>query len=370
MREFKILLSLTLLALIVLVSQVQDETNDYSRSIASERDWTAKPVRLIEDLKTTSKEEQVAKLKDAKVVYADYDLIRYDFPELRNLANPDIDQWLLDNTGYISLPQAAQETVNTKIPVTDQKRVANRPSGYGRALVYSVNDPSDSTKSIGLIDVKGTGALAPAQKDHGNGLMTLGESIREALYEKAVRYILNDAKSSFGTIGSYAVIDPGFNMIHADGTQSRAGIYLRQAHKRTESSLTSAYNENMTKLLARYGIDVDRNMQKAANGFIYDFGHYVTRDDLPGINADKALPINLWGYDKAIKDTGQRWFYSKEDYPWRWSHNLAEDLANGKASRDDVWKHFQNLLGPVESRLDLKPIQASGCLDLLQILGP
>ena len=53
-------------------------------------------------------EDGFCKLKQAKVILADYDLLKKDFPELGDLDSSQIDQWLLDNCAYISEGQAAR----------------------------------------------------------------------------------------------------------------------------------------------------------------------------------------------------------------------------------------------------------------------
>src|SRR5438477_598594 len=100
------------------------------------------------------KKEKVARVKTARVVVADYALIRRDFPSTEKMTDPQIDAWLLDKTAYISIPQIRQAKVNTEISydLFDTKEVY-RPIGYGRAWVAQADGK--------LFDVKGGGSLDP-----------------------------------------------------------------------------------------------------------------------------------------------------------------------------------------------------------------
>jgi hypothetical protein len=305
-------------------------------------------VRTIEEITKNADQQRVLRLANASVIIADYDLIRADFPAAVNLSNQSIDEWLLKHVGYISDSQADQTYVNTPISVTGEERFAHRPPRYGRALVYEMFDPTDANKQVGLIDAKGVGAVKPRQKDHGNGIATLGEAIREYVYEKMVNEVMAEEKTGHKTIGSYAVIDPGFNVVHEDGSQSPAGFYLRQAHHRNQSEYIRGASETKIKnALAKYGIDAAGNHQGSSSEHLLDFGHYVVRDDVAGIDPQKSLPVQVWGYDKTGgKGTGS-WAYSKYDRPWVWSHELAEGWREGRANRHHVWMHFQNFMEPL-----------------------
>jgi hypothetical protein len=313
------------------------------------------PEKKIKDVHEKSIFEEVVKLKNARIVMADYDLIKRDFPQIRDLSNTAIDSWILDQVGYISKPQADQTEVNTKIATTGEVRQAARPPDYGRALVYPMLDPSDHKTEIGLIDVKGAGSLYPTQMEHGNGVATLGECVREFLYENLVRDVLDDADITTKTVGSYAVIDAGFGVVHENGSSSPAGFYLRQAQHRVENDsawLDLDKRMYLQSILHRYGIDPNKNIQGTTSGDIFDFGHFIVRDDLPSTLPAKQIPYDLWGYDKSIIGSPyDKWFYSKQDHPWFWSHELADSFANGRASRHNAWTHFENLINPARAKL-------------------
>jgi hypothetical protein len=319
----------------------------------AEERTTSIPKRTIGEVHKGSKPEQMHRLERARVAIVDYDLLRQDFPTLAKFSNEQIDEWLLDQVAYISDPQARQTGVNTPIHVTGETRVAHRPPEYGRAIVFEMRDPLGNY--IGLIDAKGTGSLKPGQMDHGNGLSTLGEAIREYNYENMIRGVLIDAGVKNRTVGSYGVIDAGFDVVHADGSRSRAGIYLRQAHSRPTYNgwLSASKRADLELLFWKYGIDPNANIQGTTSDDIYDFGHYIVRDDAPMVDPKKQIPFEQWGYDKSIKPTGKdtRWFYSKHDRPWIWAHETAEAFAKGEADRKAFERHYDDMVQPVIFKL-------------------
>jgi hypothetical protein len=320
--------------------------------------------------------EAMVRVSSARVVIADYGLIQRDFAETRNMSHPEIDAWLLDHAAYVSKPQAAQATVNTTIATNGKEVVAYRPADYGRASVFSAG--------TGLIDAKGTGAPFPRQYDHGNGLATLGESIREFVYEKLIHQVTEHAGLDVDTVGCYAIFDLGFDVKHADGSTSPAGMILRQAHERSAGAY-SLYDETkarqIEKELRRYGLtsagayrhqSVEQlNIQGTKDGHgLIDFGGYLTVEKFekparnfydhaplfepgtPGFvqpDPERQIPFELWGYTHSGKAD------PKLDNPWVWSHELATNLRNGTATRENVEQHIHNLLDRVERQLALVP---------------
>jgi hypothetical protein len=317
--------------------------------------------------------EVMVRVKSARVVLADYDLLRKDFPELQNLGNNEIDEWLLHQTAYISKPQASQEIVNTKIDVGAEEVIAYRPKDYGRAIVFKAGES-------GLIDAKGTGSLHPWGMDHSNGLASLGETIREFSYEKLIDKIFKHSNSGFQTVRSYAVIDYGFNIKSGDST-ARAGVILRQAHERSTGAYSLIENDKalkIEKLLRHYGVTSAGahrnkwpyewlNIQGTKEGAVLDFGGFLTVEKfdkplieaLQGMSASTLLmsseevlklqaepsiriPLQIWGTTVTGK------IDPAFDNPWIWSHELAESLGKGTASRADVERHIHNLLDSVD----------------------
>ncbi|QDK38438.1 hypothetical protein [Bdellovibrio sp. NC01] len=331
-----------------------------------------------------AKTEDVKRVTTARVILADYELIRKDFPEIRNLSNQEIDQWLLRNTAFVSKEQAAQEVVNDKIHTDETSRMAYRPREYRRAHVFVAD-------TGGLIDAKGTGAVDPSGGSHDNGLATLGDMIREYTYEKLIHALfVKDGR--FDTVGSYAVIDYGFDIKHPDGGRSRAGTVLRQAHTRYHDGPMGIRTRGQSTMLPReHQVEVETflrqfgvtssvkfngldlvNLQGAQNGAVIDFGSFLTQEKFtntvsffydkngsarpssadvimkPGETKfiqpthDLQIPFKIWGYSQTGKAD------SKYDNPYIWAHELAESLAKGHASRQDAEQHVRNLFDTAE----------------------
>ena len=330
------------------------------------------PLRKMSDVHTGSIETKVKSVPTAKIIMADYALLRKDFAHLAKRTNSEIDGWLLNQVGEISENQTRQTTVNSKIETADAVTKAFRPPDYNRALVFEVEG--------GLIDGKGFGAENPGQFDHGNGLATLGEMIREFLYQKLVQKIFSISNSKHTTVACYAVIDWGFRVLHADGSSSEAGAVLRQAHHRAGGKFSLLNAENTKEVettLRKYGVTsagayrteiIERlNIQGTNEGAILDFGGFLTVANffkpgrefyvnnwlfMPGTDGfvqpdpEHRVPLNLWGTTVSQKED------PKADNPWIWSHELGENFASGKASRADVDNHVRNLLEPFTRRFD------------------
>jgi hypothetical protein len=211
------------------------------------------PLKSIHRLENP-KREVVEKVSGAKVLLANYELIRNDFEEAKCLSDTNIDNWLLETAAFISIKQLNPNQVNT--PITTEgyssRKIAYRPHIYGRALIFPTKN--------GLIDAKGAGAIKPAQCTHSNGLLTVGEGIREYIYEALISEIFAHYRANFDqnypykTVNSYAVIDLGFDVIHKDGSKSPAGLYLRQAHDRFGDPKSEEYNF----LSFKHGLEIER----------------------------------------------------------------------------------------------------------------
>jgi hypothetical protein len=339
--------------------------------------WAAipAPARLASQVTEAPAPQQTVQVSSARVVTADYELIRRDFPKLRQKTEAEIDGWLLANTAFMSVEQTQQLHTNFSIPQGTKTKTAMRPPDYQRALVFSVDG--------GLIDGKGFGAVDPKLGDHSDGLATLSEVLREFVYEKMVQKLFDHARSGLHTVGSYAVIDWGFRVKYADGGTTPAGAILRQAHRRAPGRV-SLLDDDATKkielLLRRYGVtsagahrDIPfdlLNIQGTDTGAVVDFGGFLTVKEFTRIGVpfygyvptlwpntaeyiqpDPRLrvPLDLWGTGASGKED------PKFDNISIWSDHVAEALASGRADRRAVTAHFHNLLDPVEARLRAQP---------------
>jgi hypothetical protein len=333
-----------------------------------------KPARKIDDVSRDIIKTPVKRVSTAKIVLADYELIRKDFSHARNLSNDQIDSWLLNSVAFVADTQLNRNEVNTAISLGPDARTAYRPPQYGRALVFQVKG--------GFIDVKGVGAIYPVQADHSNGLATLGEVLREYLYQKMVQLLFDHDESNLKTVGSYAVIDWGFHVIHSDGSTSPAGAILRQAHRRFDnisSLLTPDQMKRFERVLRKYGVTSagahrytifeKANIQGTHNSEVVDFGAFLTVDQFSKVvwdflldevifdprqpdfiqpHDDLRVPLHIWGTTHSLVED------PKQDNPWIWSHELAVALSQGLATREDVERHAKNLLAPVAQILNSK----------------
>ena len=348
-----------------------------------------------------AKKEIVVRVSSARVVIADYPLIRKDFAEVAGMTNEQIDLWLTENVAFISRVQAGQTLVNSEIYTGSELREAYRPQEYGRGHVFV-------TKGKRLIDAKGTGSEDPTLDSHSNGLASLGEMIREFVFEKLVKRIFIHA-GWFDTVGTYAVMDYGFDIKTEDGRLVRAGAVFRQAHGRehsenvavlpTEASMLSNYlQRKIESLLRTYGVtsalrsgEVERiNLQGSQNGAVVDFGHFLVKrffsrkvfetydevgerpggllwspKDLGFIQPDPAfqIPYSLWGSEESGRED------PKYDNLFIWAHRLAESIALGKADASDVDRQYHTMLDPIFEKLSepKKPVRILNfCSQLFQ----
>jgi len=346
----------------------------------------ADPVRNLKELNSPHP-ETAYKMKGVQVVTADYKLIRHDFIETQAMTNSQIDQWLIDSVGYISSRQTFPNQVNTPIPLEKKSnrivsQRAYRPFDYGRALVFKVGS--------GYIDVKGAGSTSPQQESHGNGLATTYEALREFIFEKKVQQVFTDAKLSNHTVGGYAVLDYGFNIIHNDGSQSPAGAILRQAHTRfSEEAIREKGNSfldprqslRIEMKLRHYGITSSGegywrmwgpklvrdviNIQGNEKGEIVDFGPYRVRSrfyldlyhysDVENKNAWPLMEHDDQGFvqpNLKIALSEQEWGRPLESHLDLKEEGLSLDIKalvqqwkKGKASRQTIQDFVQMKLG-------------------------
>lgn len=328
------------------------------------------PIRRVDEL-VFPEPETVVRVATARVVIADYDLIRKDFPHTKDMTSDQINTWLLNEVAFISQPQANQETVNSKIPLLldtrgePVSRIAQRPQLYGRGLVFEVQG--------GLIDGKGFGArINPKIANHKTGTATLGEMIREFIFQKKIQKVFEHSGSGFNTIESYAVIDWGFNT-REDTVHDLhpAGAILRRAHARpgfpkNEPSLKHHFanterTKTMETVLRTYGFtgtgeysdeNIEKvNIQVSRKGEMVDFGAVVTRSEFkkvalpylgteiiftpekgtfPQPDPEMSVPKDLW--NKKPSSQVDAWM----DDLWIRSHKLAIDLRKGTQEIKDV----------------------------------
>jgi hypothetical protein len=332
------------------------------------------------------------RVKTARVILADYSLIKRDFPSVGASTDPEIDEWLVQNAGWVAKSQYRLGSsvffphVNTPIQAdTQNPRTAYRPLGYGRALVFKVGDE-------GLIDAKGVGAINPFPGSHSTGLGTLAEMIQEFAFEKLVHKIFQHGGSDFETIETYAVLDMGFSIYHND-QKIPAGAVLRQAHKRYSGGpsgirLSDEKALAVEKLLRRYGVtsagegylqdqeDQVQDVQGSEDGAIVDFGTYMVLDEFksPLLGADfwphffpKLLDpesANFIQPDLGLRVATSYWgieFQGGEmiDQLTAWTSSWAEKISRDESgkSRKKLAKFLNTLYDHETRRWDLNDVR-------------
>lgn len=227
--------------------------------------------------------EDMLHLSQARVVFADYDLIQHDFPDMRDeiysrsasgstrnstSASADfrmkVDDWLLANAALISPTQACQEIVNDPIPVDAVVTRGYRPRHYGRAAVvcamphptirHSANEP------IGLLDLKGVGVgpdKIPLPGPTSNGLLSLQCALREYLMQRVIDEIFKREAPTLWTVPVYAILSLGFGIL-GSWHGAPAAILVRRAHKRNLGAVTNRLTHEVSlsieRLLRHYGL--------------------------------------------------------------------------------------------------------------------
>lgn len=258
--------------------------------------------------------EQVVRVLGARVVYANYPLLQHDFPQLQDKAlletfpvlkkleprkrqkaiRQKIEEWLIQNSAFISERQARQTVVNKAIRTGNVKVKAFRPPAYGRALVFSLeeNETGLSQNGVdfipkaqnGLLDVKGTGVAPnkkPTDEAHSNGLYRLGYALVELTLHELFSRILKHSKSQFKTLPIYGILDLGFTNKTRWTKNGPTAMMIRRAHRRAENPGG----------LYKYGSD-GQQVQLAAEQLFRKYGITSVND---------VTTIKIWREDGQLK---------------------------------------------------------------------
>jgi len=209
--------------------------------------------------------DEVRGVRGARVVFADHDLLRHDFPALATKTDGEREEWLAAHAGVVSVAQTLHGGANTRIDAEDERRPVWRPLGYGRAVIVAARDRGwDAGAPCGLLDIKGAGVAAgrvPSLGYHSTGLCTLREVLREVLFQSLIDAIFARAAPSLWTLPVYGVLDPGFGVRTSSGETVPAGMLVRRAHRRQASgelprrgSAAERIKLEIELLLRHYGV--------------------------------------------------------------------------------------------------------------------
>ena len=199
--------------------------------------------------------------KKAKVLMADYDLLRNDFATLKDKSEEYINMWLIKECAYISEGQISrfQKSGDTndyiQIDSIDdffdlkQPRVSLRQRGFGRATTFIIGDTFSIENGIfkaDMICTKGCGTQKYATDftKKENGLLSMVDAFKEYAFQKLIQRISEITQKDvikekrWGTIQSYAIIDiglrtkPGLVNPGTGYSEERYGLTIRQANCR------------------------------------------------------------------------------------------------------------------------------------------
>lgn len=213
--------------------------------------------------------EMFCRLRDARVIFADYELIVHDFEPrfgrpgdaIDGEVQRAIDDFLVEHCGVISAVQAAQTVTNSHIEIKQRRRLGYRPPYYGRAAVMPAGDPAR------FMDVKGIGVQPgeiPKNEAHGTGLLLATEAVHEFLFERLCGAAFHHAGGEYEVVPSYAILDLGFMTVPwRNRRRERAVAIVRRAHTRPRNQwdddeppgpVAVGVMRDVALLLRRYGI--------------------------------------------------------------------------------------------------------------------
>lgn len=198
----------------------------------------------------------------SKVVWADYQRLRRDFPGLRSYSEQQIQQWIVDNFSYMSIEQRELEGLrHTPLPKSELIKSSFRQMPFifsdrkrnvhnqGRADIMPALGPQG--EHWGYIDRKGVGVTeegveknrkilkeqgleALRMRGGSNGVMLLGQAVVEvAMMNAAQNYLelINPTlEKPFETIEYYFILQLPGEALLSDGRTAPLSIVGRQAH--------------------------------------------------------------------------------------------------------------------------------------------
>ncbi len=200
-------------------------------------------------------EDELLRVRGAKVVCANYRALLHDFPhvfgaearrrnplpgcdtcaEAGKLCIKAINAWLIRNSAFISRQQLQPNEVNSPISVDrDTVRRAHRPPEYGRAAIVSIDSESREGDAR-YLDLKGVGVAAgklPSHQPHSSGLDYLGSALADFFFGWLIDTIFARTCPSYHIVPVYAVLDLGFDIVGGAFGAAPAGLHVRRAHSR------------------------------------------------------------------------------------------------------------------------------------------
>lgn len=351
--------------------------------------FLAEALRADEKIRPRNLEEQKIaeyqnhhRVHSARVAYVNYQAVRRDFVELRDMSNAEIDGWILENFAYLSERQQALRNVRTSHyegpTLAEETRTFGHPATYDRAAVAPAQHKG---KVVGLVDLKGSGsrnvdkvekqtrdyekAMGESDRrqkmldalrisDHRDGMMSLGEAIAEVTRQQAVQKVFDlhnqEHGTGFETVENYFVIDLGVELLKEGNSSIPAAILGRQAHWRGDNQLTipaKSYSDN-------HGVRQGTIFETAV-----DFGGVFLRH--PELFSTFGVPPE------------QRRENAQESNAWKYGHETADffkriSAYDRAAGRRAVESHVASMLAPLASQEDRRSAERKQAAYLFQAL--
>ena len=119
-------------------------------------------------------------LEGAEVAWADYDLLRADYPDLAALSDEELEKWAASEAAVSTFLQSSLEGILvSKIPHSERTTRIYHPSTYLRAGLIQARVPGNENKKI-LLDLKGTG-YGPEGEDRLANLVWMTGELRDLM---------------------------------------------------------------------------------------------------------------------------------------------------------------------------------------------
>ena len=302
---------------------------------------------------------------NAKVAWADFALLRNDFPALRLFTDGAIENWILDQFAYVSEMQLKLRGIRTSdFAVGAEKRIFFHPPTYFRAAVAEAQVDG---KSVGLVDLKGSGQsnsektqkqLAEFEalrkqfkegsaefnqahdvlkiRDHSDGVASLGELVSEVSKQQAIQAAYAAGITSGESVESYFLVDLGFDVLKDGDQRIPAGVIGRQPHLRAKNFRIDSGETGFTGDPRLIYSDDYGHFQRTISGSSIDFGGAIVT--LPEVSSFFA-PIS-----SDVTNDAQM------TKSWADSHDAARLFREESghdlfAARGKIYRYLESTLG-------------------------
>lgn len=296
--------------------------------------------------------EVVERVEGVENAFLNFNVLRRDFPAIASWSDNEIAKLMNWNLSYIGADQKTLVGIrNSQIPINPAVRsVAYRPETWIRSAILPIL-LYDGTL-IGYVDVKGFGHGARSadnlknqldawqnapnsreelkNKDHSDGLMSLGEAIAEASRQTASQKLFDYRGASLETVETYAILRLPFNILRKGG-EMPAALYVRSMN---EGML---YGLRPSELPVPPSIYEDKagRRQRTRSFSAVDFGGVMITD-----------PILRQNFVGTASDP-------QLSNAWRWAHETAEAfIRDDNPDKDAIRRHIEEMIAPLTSQPD------------------